>query len=227
MPADPSPNAELLSSLGRLVRGLSALFWGLPITLVVCFQTAKGEWLRQFGILPPIISTAILFYALSLLGHFQKQERIWRAALDRAKIFALLNLGCSPFLYWYSKIPSNPFFTSIVIVSSFSGLLFLFTLNPVLNRLSAMLPDETMRAEARLFTSLNRYLLGLTLLVFGSYLSLRQISPLPQPLIQLESLVHDTGPWLAIMLVLLPLAMTMALTWKIKEIILASVFGPE
>ena len=28
-------------------------------------------------------------------------------------------------------------------------------------------------------------------------------------------------------LVLLPLAMTMALIWKIKEVILSSVFGPE
>ena len=34
------PNAELLNSLGRLVRGLSALFWGLPLTLVVSVQTA-------------------------------------------------------------------------------------------------------------------------------------------------------------------------------------------
>jgi hypothetical protein len=32
-------------------------------------------------------------------------------------------------------------------------------------------------------------------------------------------------PWLLIFLVLLPLAMTMALIWKIKEVILDSVFG--
>ena len=33
---DPAPNVELLRSLGRLVRGLSALFWGLPLALIVC-----------------------------------------------------------------------------------------------------------------------------------------------------------------------------------------------
>ena len=49
---DPVPNAELLRSLGRLVRGLSALFWGLPIALIVCFYTAKADGLRACGIAP-------------------------------------------------------------------------------------------------------------------------------------------------------------------------------
>jgi len=49
---DPAPNAELLRALGRLVRGLSVLFWGLPLALVACVQTAKTEWLRQFGLSP-------------------------------------------------------------------------------------------------------------------------------------------------------------------------------
>ena len=34
------------------------------------------------------------------------------------------------------------------------------------------------------------------------------------------------GPYVLVMLVLLPLAMTMALLWKIKEVILTSIFGP-
>ena len=57
---DPAPNAELLRSLGRLVRGLSALFWGLPITLIVCFHTAKADSLKSFGIVPPLVTTGLL-----------------------------------------------------------------------------------------------------------------------------------------------------------------------
>lgn len=41
----PPPNPELLRSLGQLSRGLSAVFWGLPLALVVCVQTAKGDWI--------------------------------------------------------------------------------------------------------------------------------------------------------------------------------------
>jgi hypothetical protein len=40
-------------------------------------------------------------------------------------------------------------------------------------------------------------------------------------------ILDRAGMWLVLMLVLLPLAMTMALIWKVKEVILASVFGPE
>jgi hypothetical protein len=213
---ESTPNPELLSSLGRLVRGLSALFWGMPIALVICVQTAKGEWLRPLGILPPIIATALLFYGLDLLGHFQKQERVWRAALERAKVFGLINLGLSPFLYWWNKIPSHPFYNSIMQVMTISGLLFLVTLNPVLRRLTAMLPDETLRLETRLFTTVNRYLLLLTLF---------RIDQLPRLVIQFLFLLDQGGLWVVLFLILLPVAMTMALIWKIKEVILASIFG--
>ena len=103
---DPAPNPELLASLGRMVRGLSALFWGLPLTLVVCVMTVQDEWLRPLNILPPLIATSLLFYGVTLLGRFQKQERIWINALERAKIFALVNIGLSPFIYWWSRLPA-------------------------------------------------------------------------------------------------------------------------
>lgn len=223
----PVPNAALLNSLGQLVRGLSALFWGLPIAMVVCVQTAKGDWFRQFGVLPPLIATGLLFYGLSLLGHFQRQERIWRTALDRARILAFLNIGFSPFLYWWSQIQSNPFFLAIVTMMVFSGILFLLSLNPVLSRLTAMLPDETMRAETRLFTTVNRYLLLVTLGALAIYFTSRHFHNLPKVFLQLEFMVENSGLWLGLFLVLLPLAMTMALIWKIKEVIFASVFGPD
>src|SRR5438067_7853471 len=83
------PNAELLRSLGRLVRGLSALFWGLPIALIICVQTAKTEFLKPFGVIPPLAVTAWICFGLWQLGAFQKQERIWHSALDRAKLLAM------------------------------------------------------------------------------------------------------------------------------------------
>jgi hypothetical protein len=39
-------------------------------------------------------------------------------------------------------------------------------------------------------------------------------------------LINANGLLLMVFLVLLPLAMTMALLWKIKEVILDGVFGP-
>ncbi len=225
--AESAPNPELLSSLGRLVRGLSALFWGLPLSLVVCVQTAKGEWFDKLNVFPPLGATLLLFYGLGLLGHFQKQERVWRAALDRAKVFAMINIGFSPFLYWWNRLPSQPFYNSIVELMMLSSLLFLFALNPVLWRLAAMLPDETLRLETKLFTTINRYVLLVTMTLLTSYFILGRLQQLPALVINSLYYLERSGLWVVLLLVLLPVAMTMALIWKIKEAILSSVFGPE
>ena len=240
------PDPELLRALGRLVRGLSALFWGLPIALVVClqtgFQTAIGDLLRPFGVVPALLATGTLFYGLNLLGRFQKQERLWIAALDRVRILALINLGLSPFLYWWSRVPSHHFLGSAVQTLVFTGLLFLIGLNILLQRLTAMLPDEALRLETRLFTRVNRTILLVVLVLLGAYVAAIWVQPgLPDKLIgwlldfaalrrhafPIVLLIDKGRHLVLVLIVLVPVAMTMALLWKIKEVILASVFGPE
>jgi hypothetical protein len=224
---DPAPNAELLRSLGRLVRGLSALFWGLPITLIVCFHAAKADSLKTFGIVPPLVTTGLLAYGLWQLGDFQRQERVWRTALDRAQLLSLLNFGLSPFLYWWNKIPANPFFLAMVMLLTISALLFLGSVNLVLRRLGAMLPDETLRLETRQFTTLNLNLLFATFLLALAFVGLGLLHALPLWLGIIVSVIERSSLWFLIVLVLLPLAMTMALLWKTKEVILDNVFGAK
>jgi hypothetical protein len=229
-PAPPAaPNPELLRSLGRLVRGLSALFWGLPAALIICIATAMQNnelgMLRKFGLAPPVVTMAWLLFGLWQLGYFQRQERIWINALDRARLLALVNLGLSPFLFWWSNRRSEPFFIAPVQVLAVTGLLFLGSLNSVLRRLSAMLPDESLRQETRHFTRLNRFLV-VGILVFGLVFVLLlhhpDLVPFAGNFLQRLGLA---GLWIVLFLVLLPLAITMALIWKIKEVILDSVFG--
>jgi len=223
--ADPASNAELMRSLGRLVRGLSALFWGLPITLIVCFYTAKVETLKPFGIGPPLLTTSLLAFGLWQLGDFQKQERVWRAALDRARVLNMVTIFLSPFLYWWNKIPASTFFFVMVMVMTFSSLLFLGSLNAVLRRLGAMLPDEALRLETKQFTALNLNLLSATFILALVYLVLGQVHTLPRWLGVVVAVLERGSFWFLILLVLLPLAMTMALLWKTKEVILDNVFS--
>jgi hypothetical protein len=219
-----APRVELMRSLGRLVRGLSALFWGLPLALLICIKTAFNDWLRLSDMLPPILATGLLFYGLLQLSYFQKQERVWHLALERAKILSLVNLGLSPFLYFWNQKPNESFFAHAVGLLALSSVIFLFNLNLVLDRLAAMLPDETVRADTKVFTTLNRYLLIATLVLIAVYYTIMQLSSVSQLIVQLRG---TTLPWptmVLLMLVLLPMAMTMTLVWKIKELILASVF---
>lgn len=136
---------------------------------------------------------------------------------------------------------------------AFSALLFLIDVNFVLQRLGAMLPDETLRLETRQYTRVNHTLLIALLTLIVTYLVVsrillsyfsRNLPPgdpaqphgmapdilsihIPIPALGVEL----TGFWLVgvivCLLVLLPLAMTMALIWKTKEVILDSVFGAK
>ena len=219
-----------MRSLGRLVRGLSALFWGLPMALVVCVQTANTNWLDSLGpyaLAAPVLVTSLLFYGLWLMGDFQKQERVWALALDRARILGLVNVGLSPFLRWHQQLPDVPFFYYAVSLLALSALLFLFNLNQMLKRLTAMLPDETLREETRVFTALNGILLVLIPALLAIYFTLLQIQHPSTNFGVMLQLMEPVVHWVLLFLVLLPMAITMSLIWKIKETILASVFGPD
>jgi len=228
--SETAPKTELMRSLGRLVRGLSALFWGLPIALVVCVQTANTSWLdsiAHLGLVAPLAVTSLLFYGLWLMGDFQKQERVWISALDRTKVLGLVNIGLCPFLHWHQQLPDVPFFYYTVTVMALSALLFLFNLNQVLQRLSSMLPDETLREETKVFTSLNGVLLVLIPAFLAMYFTLSQIRHPPLSVSVMLRVMEPVSQWILLFLILLPMAITMSLVWKIKEAILASVFGPD
>lgn len=222
---DPAPNGELLRSLGKLARGLSALFWGLPAVLILSVRTAKSEWLAPWTIIPVMALNGLLLYGLWQMGAFQKQERPWREALDRARLVGLINLGLSPFLYWSNRVPDQEFFAVAVLVLGASSILFLFNLNVVIERLGAMLPDETLRQETKQFTAINRGLLLALLLLAAAYLCFAHLPELPVILRVVALLLERYSTWAMVFLILLPLAMTMALIWKTKEVILESVFG--
>ena len=232
---DPAPNAnpdiacrgELLPSLGRLARGLSALFWGMPTLLIVSVRTAKSEWLAPWGLVPVLALDGLVLAGLWQMSSFQKQERPWRAALDRAKLLALVNLGLGPFLYWWNHMPEQPFFATAVLLLALTGVLFLFNLNLVLARSGAMLPDETLRHETKQFTAINRALLLGLLLLAAAYFGFTRFPDLPVRFQFILFFLEQSHHWALIFLVLLPLAMTMALIWKTKEVILDSVFGAQ
>lgn len=221
---DQASKAELMRSLGYLVRGLSALFWGLPLALITCVQTGSARylWFGPVGFIAPTIALALLFYGLLHLSRFQKQERVWQAAVERAKIVALVNVGLSPFLYWWQKLPEVGLFENMVYFFAFLGIFFLFNLNVLLRRLAAMLPDETVRIETRLFTTLNLYLLVLIPVLAIAYYLVGWLAP--GTVVDWILLTGAMPQWILLFLLLLPLAMTMALIWKTKELILHSLF---
>lgn len=218
-----NPNG-ILPSLARVVRGLSALFWGLPLLLLADARTAMDDSFRGYGTLPAVAASLLVAYGLHQLRYFQSQERIWSAALHRARLVSLLLVALSPFTHWWNRHPDEPFFIQSMTLLVFAGLLFLLMLNHVLLRLSAMLPDETLRSETRFFTGVNQALvLSQVVLALGEILLLRWVNA-PPLLARVRDSLDYSKAWLVLLLTLLPVALTMTLLWKTKEVIVASVF---
>lgn len=240
---------DLLRSLGKVVRALSILFWCLPLALILSMQNLLTIWLRAAGALMPVALMGAMFVALWWLGSFQPQERVWMRALDRAKFTALAMVGLSPFVYWRNQLPNELYFNAAVAVLFGTGLFFIYNLNVVLLRLTAMLPDETLRGDARLFTAFNRGLLiGILVFTGGQKLLLELTGGAPGPDAGIEPtwlqqqlgienvpdllraiavLLEAELQWTLTMLVLFPVAVTMTLLWKTKEAIFASVFRTQ
>lgn len=216
---------RLLRALGRLVRGLSCLFWGLPVVLLAAVQTAKADPARPVHLWSTLVAFGLLLYGIHQLAAFQPQERVWQLAVDRVRMAALVNLGLCPFVYWWSRFPNEQVFQWVVDLLVLAVLVFLIELNPLLDRLVAMLPDEGLRQETRVFTRVGRFVLVPVLAVVAFYLILLRVEPSFPALTPWFAFLTEGGLWVVLFVALLPVALTMALVWKIKELIFHSVFG--
>jgi hypothetical protein len=222
--------ADLMRALGRLVRGLSTLFWGIPLALAADVQTARTDWLEALGALsfaPAFLLSGWLWYGLRQMRDFQRQERVWQHALHRAEIFAIVNTGLAPFLFWWHRFPLEPLYFVCVTFLAVSGFLFLICLNQVLRRLAAMLPDEMLRLETRTFTTINTWLLSAALGSLSVYLALTDFQGAARLIGRHGLDLPMIGEWLILFLTLMPVAVTLALLWKIKEAIFTSFFELE
>ncbi len=216
---------SVIPSLARVVRGLTLLFWAVPGMLLASTASALDLGWRQFGYAPPLVAAVLLVFGLIQFRHFQPHEAIWSAARHRALLLALMLLALSPLPVWWSRVPQEGFFGHGLVLLSLTGVFFLIALNEVLLRLAAMLPDQALRSETLFFTRLNtRLLLGILAGVL-LWLGLPHWAEPPESILRLRFLLEFTRPWLFVMALLLPIALTMTLLWKTKEVILHSVFG--
>jgi len=147
-------------------------------------------------------------------------------AHGRALAVALINLGLSPFLYWFNQSPEIAYFQYAALLFHLGALAYLVLLNSVLERLGAMLPDQTLRAETSLFASINRGLIVVLLVAVSLYFMGVRL-PFLAGRYPFLDVIAQYPLWFVLPLVLIALALTMALLWKTKEVILHSVFGGE
>ena len=222
---DTKPHLANRPELRRLVKGIMALFWGMPFALLVCVQGSFTDWLRPLWLFPPVGATCLILYGVLEVEAFRTDARQWQRSIERAKVFALVNLGLSPFVYFVSRAPEIALFSSMVGFMAFTGLLFLFMLNQSMQRLTDLWPDEMLRTETRLFTSMNITLMGAVITFLALFQIAQKVSFVSDLVLANTRIMGPIKRFVVLLLILMPLAMTMTLLWKIKESILREVFA--
>ena len=216
--------AGIEPSLAHVVRGLGALFWGLPLSLVFSAQTARTDFFGRLGFGPALFANLLLVYALWELGRCGRRTPRWQAGLFRSRFLAIMMAGLTPFLQWWKVIPGRDHFQFAVFAFLLAGLLFLGHLTMLLLRLAELLDESPLEDEARLFLGVNLPLLGAVALVACAVMAVGYSPWRP-------SLVVVFAPWFyrlgfgVLVMVLLPLALNMTLVWKLKQGLLDQAFS--
>jgi hypothetical protein len=218
---------EVLHGLAAAVRGLSAIFWGLPLALLAFARHFLVLWPTLYDLIFPTMAALLLLFGVHMLGRLHPRERIWQRAVLCNELLGLALVGLAPFLFFWSRAPSEPYFARAVLFLVVAAFAFIVSLTRTLVRLSAMLPDDIARGDARLFHALSSYVVAVLVCV-GIVLYLRLA---PIPLSEFLSLPRQPFGFgrqaLLLLLVLVPVAMAMAVAWKLKEVAMAVVMGAK
>lgn len=243
MATPPPLHPDLMPSLRQLVRGLELLFWALPFALLVCVQEILAPAWESWGVMPLLLSMGVLWFGASRLKHFQPKEGVWQNAVKITEVLAVVMLGLAPFLHWIQTLPDLPVagFTSgqkhiiySTIIFCAASIMFLLNLNHVLTRLGVMLPDPILRADIKLFVTLNfilffpllaaMWLVRLSHELFGlMYLKAPGMAEFFGSAMGLENALQGAVLWMATLII----ATTMTMMWKTKEAVMNGVFSLE
>lgn len=204
---------------------MSALFWALPLALLAFARHFLAIIPTLYDLVLPTVAAGLALYGLFRMSSYRPGERIWRSSLFRSQMLALLVVGLSPFLFLWSRVPSMDFFARAVALLLVVSLVFLVALLDTLERLAAMMPDDTVRGDASLFRGLTAYVV--TVLAGVSVTLYWRIAPghLSEFLEIPRQPLGLGRQAILLLLILVPVAMAMAVTWKLKEVVLAAMVG--
>lgn len=217
--------AAVDADFAAVLRSLSAIFWGLPVTLLAFARHFLSFFPSAYDLVLPSAGTLLLFFGVLRLSRFHPQERPWQQPLVVTQVLALLLLGLSPFLFLWSRVPSEALFSRAVALALVVALVFLIALSNTLARLAALLPDAPTQADARLFHAITAYVSTTLAAVSGvlywrlSPASLSEFLALPQ-----QPIAHGLQAFMLV-LTLIPVAISMAVSWKLKEVVLGLLLG--
>ena len=204
-------------ALVRMVRGFGAVFWGLPVSLLLFFGAVEIHLVAQFKLPSCVLGLVVVYVGLVLLRFAGVQSRMWtrHGRIGLVSTFLLIYLG--PFIYWFTYMPRSGLYYLLNMTLFFASvILLLFSVNRLAAEVGVETGDRDLMVESRLcaWSVILLMLLPTALTaVFSSYMAMKYESSL---LAEMRGVRRDTPVWIHIFF-LVPLSLTMTSAWKAKE----------
>ncbi len=211
-----------------VLRGMSALFWGLPIALVSSIQVTLDSYALMMRFLFPLSAFALLAYGAHQVRWIQVLGmRSWRFRVDLLRVVSLAQLLLAPFLLFYSRSPDQPLFVASLYLLGLCWCLFLLALCQVLGGMVQTIGEESMRQD---FLWMKGFIGGaLSLMALGwTILFVRNLFLEAERMPLILYLLHPQflGTFLIISAIF-PVTVLMNLAWKLKEHVFHEALGKD
>lgn len=216
---EPLTPAELLD----MTSGLFAIFWSLPLGLLLYLRAIKIQSFDELRLPAYVIGPIACLWGLSALARVRRLTPHWRARINTARCFTFMQIYFAPFVFWWDRVGNRPFFTANIIGLFLVSVLLLVWLNWIVTEIGAALQLSAFTAEGRALTAMTAIVLVLPfilLLVHSVATTARYGYTTPQ--LEMISSLRDTQPW-AYMLVLVPFTCTLVALLRARDLFLSRV----
>ncbi len=206
----------LPDQLVRLSRGFSCIFWSIPLCLLLFTSTPDFTLSPKFRV-PSFLLGLMVFYAGAfLLQHAGPLSERWGILVRRTLLMILLELYLAPFLYWWKRMPFQPYYMVNALLFFMILVWGLFLVHQLAGELARLLHSASLELETLLYRWVVlcfMAILPLTILFEALRRAWQDEGP---ALPQLIHMALRLPRWTLIPL-LLPFTITMSIAWKAKE----------
>lgn len=203
--------------LVRAARGFSALFWGLPISTMLYFNAVEIRAISQLSFPAYVVGMGVVVMGLLHLHRARFESSTWSRYSRRSLFAGFLILYMAPVVFWYRVLPPLGTYYAVNIACLTASVVWLLLgINRLVEGLGVVTANPDLSIEARLcgWSVVVLMVIPVTgLLAISVFLSVKYQSTI---LSEIRTLQETLPSWIHIFL-LVPLSLTMIVTWKAKE----------
>ena len=221
-----SPTPIPVARLIRAAKGFSCLTWGIPLGLLLFASKTVGlrgviqvNGFSQLRLPAYALAVVMIYLGMMHLYRAGAMTRSWGSYVHKGLFLSFLLMYFAPFFHWWDTRPYQTAYLVNVLLLLFSSIWLLYVTNQLAGLMGLALDDDTFYIEARLCGVAVILLMVLPYLGLIGYAVRGMIAHHSTLFAEMSQAPRALQAWM-LALFLLPVPLTMASTWKAREICL-------